>query len=47
MAIYDLQILTMVSQVGMQISGTSESIPDLLELCTTDVVIEDLLSHLI
>ena len=47
MAICDLEILTMVSEVGMQISGAFESIPDLLELCTTDVVIEDLLSHLI
>ena len=42
-----IQILTVVSKVGMEVPRALESIPDLLELCTTDLVIVNLLGHLI
>ena len=42
-----IQILTVVSEVDVQVPGALEAVPDLLKLRTADVVIEDLLSHLI
>ena len=40
-------ILTVVGEIAVEIPRALEAVPDLLKLCTTDVVFEDLLSHLI
>ena len=45
--IWSIQILTVVSKVGMEVPGALEAVPDLLELRTTDLVIVNLLGHLI
>ena len=45
--IWSIQILTVVSKVGMEVPGALEAVPDLLELRTADLVIVNLLGHLI
>ena len=40
-------VLTVVSEIGVEVPGALEAVPDLLELCATDVVFVNLLGHLI
>ena len=42
-----LKVLTVVGEIGVEVPGALEAVPDLLELCATDVVFVNLLGHLI